>query len=224
MNYQFEATLVSTAKSIFGFILAFISVCALSVFVGGQFSGINWRIAGGIIAMLSSGYIAYELLKRWLKCDVLVMVNTDDITIRYINRGEEITVPFVSLASYRQESFNGAQRFYLKLINGQQLQLAPNKVAGNLGNFNGLERAVEQATANFQNENAEPIIREPGFFEKPASTIMLIIGTAIYIFFIWQIVRDNLSVNGNMIMGIGIYISYVAAWLAASKKRRNARQ
>lgn len=190
----------------------------------GQFSDDNWRIAGGIIAMFGSGYIAYKLLKRWLKCDVLVMVNTDDIIIRYINRGEEITVPFASLASYRQESFNGAQRFYLKLTNGQQLQLAANKVAGNLGNFNGLEQAVEQATASLQNENAEPIIRELGFFEKPASTIMLIIGTAIYVFFIWQTVRDKISVNGNMIMGIGTYISYVAAWLAASKSRRNARQ
>ena len=224
MELRFELGLVRQGRSVLGFFLAITSVFALVAVVANHIQNNNWQTAAGLITLLGGGFIAYRLLKWWVKYEVVILVRKDGIIVQHISDGKEISISFASLVSYRHESSNGGQQLHLKLTDGHKLKLSANDVFGKVGDFSGLVQAIEQATANRRNENAAVIIREPGFFEKPISTIMLVVVTALYALLIGKIVHDDLPIQGNMITGVGVYITYLGAWLAASKRRNQVRQ
>lgn len=224
MESRFELGLVRQGRLVLGFVLAIASVFALVAVVVNHIQNNNWQTAIGLITLLSGGLIAYRLLKWWVKYEVVVLVRADGIMVQHIADGKEITIPFASIISYRHESSNGGQQLHLKLTDGRELKLSANDVFGRVGELGGLVQAIEQVTANRRNENAAVIIREPGFFEKPISTIMLVVVTTLYVLLIGKNLRDDLPIQGNMITGAGVYITYLGAWLAASKRRNQARQ
>ena len=224
MESRFELGLVRQGRSVLGFVLAMALVFALVAVVVNHIPTSNWQTTVGIITLLGGGFIAYRLLKWWVKYEVVVLVRADDVMVQHVSDGKEVTIPFASLVSYRHESYNGGQQLKLKLTDGHKLKLSANDVFGRVGDFGGLLQAVEQATANYKNENAAVIIREPGFFEKPIATILLVVVTVLYAFLIGKIVRNDLLIQGNMITGVGVYITYLGAWLAASKHRNKTRE
>lgn len=224
MESRFELGLVKQWKSVLGFFLAMASVFALVAAVVNHMPNNNWQTAAGLITLLGGGFIAYRLLKWWVRYDVVVVLRADNITVQQLSDGKEITIPFASLVSYRHESSNGGQQLYLKLTDGHKVKLSANDIFGKIGDFGALVHAIEQATTNRRNETAAVIIREPGFFEKPISTVMLVAVTALYALLISKIARDDLPIQGNIITGLGVYITYLGAWLAASKRRNQPRQ
>lgn len=219
MELRFELGLVRQGRLVLSFVPAIALVFALVAIVANHIPESNWDIAAALITLLSGGFIAYRLLKWWVKYEVVVLVRRDDIVVQHLSDGKEITIPFVRLISYRHESYNGGQQLKLTLTDGQKLKFSANEIFGRVGDFGGLVQAIEQATTNRRNENAAVITREPGFFERPISTIMLVVVTALYALLIGKIVRDDLPIQGNMITGVGVYITYLGAWLAASKRR-----
>lgn len=224
MESRFELGLVKQGRSVLGFVLAIASVFALVAVVINHIPKSNWQTAAGLITLLGGGFIAYRLLKRWVKYEVVISVGRDDIVVQQAADRKEVTISFASLVSYRHESSNGVQQLHLKLTDGHKVKLSANDVFGKVGDFGGLVHAIEQATTNRRNETAVVIIREPGFFEKPISTVLLVVVTALFALSIGKIVRDDLPIQGNMVTGVGVYITYLGAWLAASKRRNQVRQ
>ena len=211
--------LVNPGKSIIGFILAMTVVFTLTVFAMRLTDNYGLAMMGGFVVILGSGFIAYKLLKKWLKCEVIITVSGNSIHLHQLANGKEKTIHYANLMSYRHEFFTGGQRFYLKLTNGSQFQLMVNSADDRTDDFAGIIQAIEKATVGCRNENGEPIIREPGFFEKPVATVLLIGATVIYALVIWKMVYDDQPIRGNIMLSIGGYIAYLSAWLATLKQR-----
>ena len=62
--------------------------------------------------------------------------------------------------------------------------------------------------------------REKSFFEKPVSTVGLLVFSATLAFTIKQVATGALPMRGNFVLIGGSYLSYLAAWLAAAKQRK----
>ncbi|HEX8507375.1 MAG TPA: hypothetical protein VF630_18570, partial [Hymenobacter sp.] len=203
MKSRYELSLYNPARSIPGFILAFAAVATLTTIVANYAPTKNWALAGGLIALLAGGLGAYRLLRWWAKYEVVVFVKEDQIAVQYIAEEREKIILFSELASYRYESFNGREVLCLKLRDGSKVKMVANDVFGKVGDFSGLSQAVGRAVDGYRGDEASVIVREPSFFEKPISTIMLVVVTALYVALICKIVWDDLPISGNMITGVG---------------------
>ncbi|GAB3857694.1 hypothetical protein GCM10028822_31830 [Hymenobacter terrigena] len=218
---NFSVKLYSTAKGVIGSLLAIAIVFAIA-FLGFKFASskdaaLLWAL--GVLAV--GGYLSYQVLKRWVRHEVTMVVRPDQVIMEQVRDGAVTIIPFADLAAYRYESFRGREVLFFKLASGRKVKLVAHDAFGETGDFTGFARAVEQAIETYSEENnaATAIIRQPGFFERPISTIMLVVTTGLFVWFIVKIVRNDLPLHGNMVASFGAYVAYLGAWLAATKRR-----
>ena len=219
MENQFELGLYNPAKSITGFLIAFSAVVTLVAVGANRITNSNLVFGWSIGSLVGGSLLAYLLIKKWAKYKVVVTVGVDQVNLHYLNSNRKTTILFGSLLSYRYETFNGRLVLCFRLINSRKVKMVAHDMFGKVGDFTGLVQAVEQAVKQYRGHNTLAIIREKGFFEKRISTVILVAVTLLYGCLIWKIIHQVLPIRGSMITGLGIYIAYLGAWLAASKRR-----
>ena len=65
----------------------------------------------------------------------------------------------------------------------------------------------------------QPVRRERTFFEKPLSTLVMVVFTGAMVFILWHLITTDKPVRGSAFTSLGAYIAYAAAWLAGTKRR-----
>jgi hypothetical protein len=156
----------------------------------------------------------------------LVTIAPDRLLILKTRTGEEVQVPYTQIAAYRAQTFNGNDELRLTLHDGRRHKVVANTQLYGDQPFGAMVAAFEAALAAHPRpaDAAQAVVREPTFFEKPLSTVVLVALTAFLAWAAWMIlVHDRAMKAGSLIGALGGYAAYVAAWLAARERRKAAR-
>ena len=224
MEKQFTLRLHNPTKSTLGFLLALPTVFGATAFVSRQFSLKPGPDVWAVVVLVVGGVTAYFFIKWWAGYSVLASVDEQHICVRYLKSGEMTRIPFPELLSYRRESVGQRQELRFKLVDGRRVRLAVNELLGKTGDFPDFSRAVKQAIEKYDTAQSAAILREFTFFERPISTIVLVLVTGLIPWLIWKIVYDHKPVSGSVISAFGSYLAYLSAWLAATKRRNQVRR
>jgi Na+/H+-translocating membrane pyrophosphatase len=199
----------------------------------------NWHSdAGFIVGMLvlfGGGYAGYKRYKKAIIVPSLVSITDAELSVRnLLNDQTLLTVAYATIASYRYQSFNGTEELRLTLRNTGRVSVKANSTLANVGDFASMAQDFERqivamtaamevgqlASGGEQADSAIRTVREKSFFEKPVSTICLVVFTAMLVLVAKQLITGTLPFKGIFLVVGGIYLSYLAAWLAASKQRK----
>ena len=220
MSEQFELKLYDPAKAGWGSILGMLALLAVAIAGATTMPRGAWSAVWFLVVIVGGGYGGYLLLKRWAVYEAVVSVETSQLLVRRLDTDEVITIPFSGVVSYRYVAFRNTKELRFKLIDGSKEKIRANDIFGRVGDFNGLDKAVEQAAAKFQSQNPAAMAREKNFFERPISTIILVVYTTVMGLLFWLIIYHNRPLHGNLFIVVGAYVSYLAAWLAGAKRRK----
>lgn len=191
----------------------------------------------GMAIIFGLGYAGYRAYKKAVIVPSLVSVMATEISVRDLRQNCVIlTVKYEDIVSYRYLSFGGAEEFRMTMHNTHRLFVKAKAQLSEVGDFAGMVQDFEHKLSLFADvatplpagehtTSGEPgrrAKREKSFFEKPVSTVGLLVFTAILAFTIKQVATGALPMRGNFVMIGGSYLTYLAAWLAAAKQRKQS--
>ena len=224
MKQEFELIQSSIGKSLLVWLGGLPLVTAVAI--GGPF----WLLAGASknlqlawIGVIFPGgiYLLYRLGKAVSAVPTRVTVAADRLTIYKLRSSEETQVPFTQLAAYRASRLNGAQVLRLTLKDDRKLQVRINSQLYSGQDFDGMVVAFEAAVGHFQ-QGAGPaaaVRQERTFFEKPVSTLLLVLFTAFLVWAGWVVTTGPRPVTGNVFVCLGSYLTYLVSWYTARGRR-----
>jgi hypothetical protein len=235
-SYQlnlFQLSEKAFLNTLLGAIALFVAFVVLMLLLQGIYP--SGAFAGGMLLLGGGGYTGYKAYKKAAIVLSLVSITDTDLSVRDLQQDRlTLIVRYVDIASYRYQSFNGADELRMTLHTGSRVFIKANFNLAKVGDFAGMVRDFEHHLAIppvgtklgallDEEPKASPtpsIVREKSFFEKPISTVGLVAFTVLLGLTIERIVVGSLPFRGNFLVVGGIYISYLAAWLAAAKQRR----
>ena len=178
-----------------------------------------------IIILVATGlYGLYRLLKRMCAEPMQVKVCADRLLVLNRKTGIEKEVEFVSIESYQFIDFNNEATLRLKLVDGRKMKLQVNGLLHRGQNLAGLVQAFEAALRQqvaIVSGAKNPVVamRERTFFEKPVSTVLLLLFASLLSWMAWEQHVHHRHVSGGMFSLWGIFSTYLAAWLVGWKRR-----
>lgn len=90
---------------------------------------------------------------------------------------------------------------------------------GEVSRFIDMVAAVEEAALVYQRRVPPTMLREKTFFEKPISTVGLIVFTAVITLAVWMGIHQNFQLRHELLWLIGAYMIYVYIWYRWRKQR-----
>ncbi|MDO7846295.1 hypothetical protein Q5H92_08010 [Hymenobacter sp. M29] len=176
------------------------------------------------IGVVGAGLVGlYRACKAAGAIPTRVTVGPDRVVVLKIRASEEVQVPYAQVAAYRAQSFNGSEELRLTLKDGSRYKVSVNSQLYGEQPFGAMVAAFEAALGAHPQPAgaAHPVVREPTFFEKPISTVVLVAFTALLVWAAWMILTNDRQVRGGSLIGaLGGYAAYVASWLAARERRK----
>ena len=220
MKQKFNLKIYDSTKGGWGSVLGIIFLLVVA-FVGLSFiQNATLALLWAVVVLGVGGYWGYLRLKRWAFYEAVACIENGQLLVQRLDTEKVTTISFADVASYRYTSFNNATELRFKMLSGAKEVIKANNFFGEIGDFIGLDVAIEQVSAQLHHQNPLVMTREKSFFEKPVSTYFLVIITIIVGVLIWSIAHSNRPIRGNLFTGLGGYISYLAAWLAAAERRK----
>ncbi|TGE13827.1 hypothetical protein [Hymenobacter elongatus] len=183
-----------------GFISIFLGLLAL--FFGGISLSreIGIPLAVVLIWLVACLVGGYYLIKKVAVVSMQVTLTAEALSIRATQSATERQIALTDIASFFYEDFNGNKTFRLRLQSGKKVKLAHNDTFCSDDDIEALaadfEAQVAGAAADQDAESAS-IRREKSFFEKPISTVMLVVVTAVISLAVGKAVFDGRSLQGN---------------------------
>jgi hypothetical protein len=225
MNQDFELIQSNTSKLLLvwlGGIALVIAVAIMGLKLLGTGASQNLELAWLMVSLLGGVYLLYRVGKVVSAVPTRVSVRSAQLTIVNLKSGEEIHVPFAHLMAYRASSFNGAEALRLTLKDASKLEIKVSSRLYDGQDFSGMVAAFETAVTHFQQAAgpASAVRRERNFFEKPISTLVLVVFTAGLVWAGWVVATGVRPVKGNHFMVVSSYIAYLVAWHAARERRQ----
>jgi membrane protein implicated in regulation of membrane protease activity len=224
MEQDFELIQSNTTRLLLvwvgGFALV-IAVAIMGIKLLGAGASKNLQLAWFMVVLLGGMYLLYRVGKAVSAVPTRVSVRSAQLTIVKPKSGEEIHVPFAHLTAYRASSFNGAEALRLTLKDASKLEVKVNSRLYDNQDFSGMVAAFETAVDHFQQAAgpASAVRRERNFFEKPISTLVLVVFTAGLVWAGWVVATGTRPVKGNHFMVLSSYIAYLVSWHAARERR-----
>ena len=178
---------------------------------------------GGII-LFGGMYSLFRLGKIWCTYTAQIVLAGEGILV-YDSMGVE-NILYNNIASYRYEAFNGGHTLRIRLLNGESRKFNSGGqfvTDDETAVFVDMARAFELAVSNYQQQQSlsSSILREKTFFEKPIATVFLIICSLLVLASIMLMVIKHKFVAGSFISSLGLFISFVAGWYNARKKKQD---
>jgi hypothetical protein len=210
-------------------------VVGFGVMLGLRDFNVDAAFIAGMLIIFGVGYMGHRAYKKAVIVPSLVSVAATELSVRDLRQDcVMLAVKYEDIASYRYLSFGGAEEFRITLHNTRRLFIKAKAQLAEVGDFAGMVADFEHRLAAFADAAtplpvgehataAEPgrrARREKSFFEKPVSTVGLLVFTATLAFTIKQVATGALPMKGNFVLVGGSYLSYLAAWLAAAKQRK----
>lgn len=227
MKQEFELVQSNTGRLLLMWLGGLVLVTAVAIWGSVQLlagAGKNIQFAWLGLVMVGGVYVLHRSAKAVGAVPTRVTVAPDRLTIYQPQSSEETQVLFSQIAAYRAWNYNGAHALRLTLKDERKLQLRINSQLHSDQDFGGMVAAFEAAIAHFQQESgpATLVRRERNFFEKPISTLLLVLLTAFLVGVVYVLVTKHLPVKGSLFVGLGSYITYLASWYAARERRNQA--
>ncbi|GAB3650363.1 hypothetical protein GCM10027594_25610 [Hymenobacter agri] len=226
MKQEFELIKTNVARLLLVWVVGLVVV--LTVAVKGldllEATSKNGRMVWFFVVVGGGFYLLYRIGKAVSGVPLVVVVAPDRLTIMP-QTSEETQVLFSEIMAYRASSFNGAEELRLTLKDASKLKINVSSRLYDNKDFDGMVQAFETAVGMHQTQLGQPaaVVRERTFFEKPISTIVLVLFTAGMVWAVWMIATSPRPVRGSTFSALGSYLVYVGAWWAA-RERRNEKQ
>jgi len=199
----------------------------LGVALGGLATGLlasPWLAGGYLVAVLGGGgWLGYRAYKKLAIISAKVLLSDSAIEVVDHDNNQLLAVPYTAISAYRYQSMNEAEELRLTLTDTQRVKIRSNNRLVTVGDFAGMVAAFEaHQRQGLAAAGALSVKREKAFFEKPVSTVLLVVVTSLLILICWNVTHGSRPFSGSLIGAIGSYLTYLAGWLAAAK-RRNAK-
>ncbi|WP_157886985.1 hypothetical protein [Hymenobacter sp. PAMC 26628] len=165
MEEQFELKLSNRTKSGWLIILgAFLLTVAIDFVGTNLIHGDEWQFLWCLAVAFGSGYSAFRLLKKRMVYPALVSVESDQLTVQNLANTEANAVLFTKVASYRYMVTKGVHWLIFKMFDGTKLKISANTNFGEIGNFTGMVKSLEQSAAQFRMQNSTAMLPDRSFF------------------------------------------------------------
>jgi hypothetical protein len=220
---QYEFTLTNRAKvwvlALGGILLLIAELAAFGYFRRILALSPQIQNIGFIGGFAGSMYGLYRLIRKLSREVAVVTIAPAKLTVMYPVSGTVKALAFAEILAYRYSSYNNEEMLRLKLRDGTLVRLV---VFYGGQNFEGMAQQFEEVFKKYQRANGiAAVLREKTFFEKPVSTVMLLLFGALIALVAWQATASHKPLDGAFLTGLGSFIGYLAAWFAA-RERRNA--
>lgn len=226
MKQEFELTQTNSLR-LLAVLFGGLAVLLLVAIGGGKL--LNVEANGTLEKVWCIGFVGAGLVGLYRACKAagavptLVTIGPDRLLVLKTRASEEVQVSYSQIAAYRASSFNGNEELRLTLKDGSRQKVVINSRLYGEQPFGAMVAAFEAALGAYPQPAGleHAVVREPTFFEKPISTFMLVAFTAFLVWAAWILLTDDRPVRGGSLIGaLGGYAVYVAAWLAARKRRK----
>ncbi|WP_345122026.1 hypothetical protein [Hymenobacter antarcticus] len=223
---QFEFTQYHTGKLLLIWLGGLVAIIFLAV------KGMNTAMATASPTVKMAWFIAvfavgFYGLFRWGKAvsakPTLIVIDDAGLTILDRKSGESQRVLFGDVVAYQHSDFNNVERLRIKLKNGTKQKIIINTKLHSDQQLGRMVRAFETALAAHQQQvgDAKTALREKTFFEKPISTVVMVLLSTGAAWLVWDVFTSGRPVKwGSLLLISGNFVVYLGAWLAASGKRR----
>lgn len=177
-----------------------------------------------VVLVVVGGYGLYRLLKRVGAESTQITVCADRLLVLHRKTGAAQEVVFDRIAAYRFTDFNNDVNLRLKLTDGSKMTFQVNELLHGGQNLAGLVQAFEAALSQHaasasETEAAIVTVREKTLFEKPISTVLLVLFTGFMAWVTWQQHAQHRPVSSSVFSLWGIYSAYLVAWLFGRERR-----
>ncbi len=179
-------------------------------------------IAAGIVG--GGGYLGWRAYKRAAVVPTRLTITPTHLDVEDLRPEPRLsyTLPLADIATYRYSNYNDVQELRLTPVAAPVLKLRSVGKIAPAGDFAGMLAVFEQAVSVLPTPNGLASRREKSFFEKPVATYLLVFFTALIAGAGWLIFTRSLPIKGNMLVTLGTYLTYLAAWRAAAERRNAA--
>ena len=237
---QFELNLTNQGKEV-GLAVGF-TILMTAVLVGGlvALQGYSATVTYLILFSMAAGslYGFVFLLRKVVIEPSLVTIVDDRITVLNRNTDEGKQLPFDEIISYQYLEDRGRKELRLNQKDSISLKLIDKSE-----DFSALVSAFELALVLHQRgAHAAPIssdsserqvlaglpasgnisvrLRGKTFFEKPISTVIMVVMSITVILLTCFVFMDSKPIKGSLFLGYSGYVSYATAWYSARKQRQ----
>lgn len=182
----------------------------------------NFAFGFTIVALLGGIYGLLKLLKKLGAEPLVIDLSADGLAIHNQKTNVAQQVTYADITAYRFSDYNQTQELRLTLKNAEQIKISVNSQLHNNQGIAELLQEFEHRLAvhqELQPEQAPVAQREKSFFEKPISTVLLGLISAVMAWLTWMVFTSPQPVKGSVFTSYAFYLSYVAAWYAARERR-----
>lgn len=179
------------------------------------------RMAGFFVVLFAVMYGLYRILKKFSGEKTMITISADAVIISSLNSAIEKQIPLSEITTYRHSTYNSDDILRLKMRDGTRTKLVVSGFfhSGQSEEFAKMVFALETALAHNSRIDGQPALREKTLFEKPISTLLLVLFAAMMIWMSWEQHTQHKRVSGSLISLWGFFSAYVAAWLVARNRR-----